>query len=60
MQLSSFLQRFNEPETLKMAKLGRELRAKGIQAFYKDDLDHHEFSRTWSQLLIEIKILIPI
>lgn len=30
MQLSSFLQRFNEPETLKMAKLGRELRAKGI------------------------------
>jgi len=29
MQLSSFLQRFNEPETLKMAKLGRELRAKG-------------------------------
>lgn len=30
MQLSSFLHRFNEPETLKMAKLGRELRAKGI------------------------------
>ena len=30
LQLSSFLQRFNEPETLKMAKLGRELRAKGI------------------------------
>jgi aspartate aminotransferase len=30
MQLSSFLQRFNEPETLKMAKLGRELRSKGI------------------------------
>ncbi len=30
MQLSSFLNRFNEPETLKMAKLGRELRAKGI------------------------------
>ena len=30
MKLSSFLQRFNEPETLKMAKLGRELRAKGI------------------------------
>ncbi len=29
MGLSSFLQRFNEPETLKMAKLGRELRAKG-------------------------------
>ena len=28
--LSSLLQRFNEPETLKMAKLGRELRAKGI------------------------------
>ena len=30
MQLSPLLQRFNEPETLKMAKLGRELRAKGI------------------------------
>src|SRR5215470_3381900 len=30
MQLSPRLQRFNEPETLKMAKLGRELRAKGI------------------------------
>jgi aspartate aminotransferase len=30
MQLSSLLQRFNEPETLKMAKLGREMRAKGI------------------------------
>ena len=30
MQLSSFLNRFNEPETLKMAKLGRELRAKGV------------------------------
>jgi aspartate aminotransferase len=27
--LSSFLDRFNEPETLKMAKLGRELRATG-------------------------------
>jgi aspartate aminotransferase len=30
MQLSTLLQRFNEPETLKMAKLGRELRAKGV------------------------------
>ena len=30
MQLSSLLNRFNEPETLKMAKLGRELRAQGI------------------------------
>jgi aspartate aminotransferase len=30
MQLSSLLQRFSEPETLKMAKLGRELRAKGV------------------------------
>lgn len=29
-QFSSFLNRFNEPETLKMAKLGRELRAKGV------------------------------
>jgi aspartate aminotransferase len=30
MQLSSLLDRFAEPETLKMAKLGRELRAQGI------------------------------
>ena len=29
-KLSSLLNRFSEPETLKMAKLGRELRAKGI------------------------------
>lgn len=30
MILSTLMSRFNEPETLKMAKLGRELRAKGI------------------------------
>jgi aspartate aminotransferase len=30
MALSSLMSRFNEPETLKMAKLGRELRAKGF------------------------------
>src|ERR1700722_5232714 len=30
MQLSSILSRFSEPETLKMAKLGRELRANGV------------------------------
>jgi aspartate aminotransferase len=30
MQLSSILSRFSEPETLKMAKLGRELKAKGV------------------------------
>ncbi len=30
MELSSLLDRFAEPETLKMAKLGRELRAQGI------------------------------
>ena len=30
MELSSLLEKFNEPETLKMAKLGRELRAKGV------------------------------
>ena len=30
MQLSTLLDRFAEPETLKMAKLGRELRAKGV------------------------------
>jgi aspartate aminotransferase len=30
MQLSSLLDRFNEPETLKMAKLGRALRANGV------------------------------
>ncbi|MFT3679620.1 MAG: pyridoxal phosphate-dependent aminotransferase [Ferruginibacter sp.] len=30
MKLSTLLDRFAEPETLKMAKLGRELRAKGV------------------------------
>lgn len=30
MKLSSLLERFNEPETLKMAKLGRALRAQGL------------------------------
>ena len=30
MQFSTLLDKFNEPETLKMAKLGRELKAKGI------------------------------
>jgi aspartate aminotransferase len=30
MSLSSLLTKFNEPETLKMAKLGRELRASGV------------------------------
>ncbi len=30
MELSSLLQRFSEPETLRMAKLGREMRAKGL------------------------------
>ncbi len=30
MALSSLLTKFNEPETLKMAKLGRELRASGV------------------------------
>lgn len=30
MSLSSLLTRFNEPETLKMAKLGRQLRSEGI------------------------------
>jgi aspartate aminotransferase len=30
MELSSILTRFSEPETLKMARLGRELRAKGV------------------------------
>ncbi len=30
MQLSATLDRFNEPETLKMAKLGRALRSQGI------------------------------
>ena len=30
MELSTLLSRFSEPETLRMAKLGRELRAKGL------------------------------
>ena len=41
MQLSSFLNRFNEPETLKMAKLGRELRADEIVSL----LAHYSFSK---------------
>ena len=30
MSLSSLLERFNEPETLKMAKLSRQLRSEGV------------------------------
>ena len=50
MQLSSILSRFSEPETLKMAKLGRELRAKGIDiidlSLGEPDLIHHNILRT--------------
>jgi len=42
MQLSTLLDRFAEPETLKMAKLGRELRAKGIDVI---DLSLGELSK---------------
>src|SRR5215813_2477221 len=46
MQLSSRLTLFNEPETLKMAKLGRELRAKGLDvidlSLGERDFDTHE------------------
>ena len=45
MELSSLLNRFSEPETLKMAKLGRELRAKGVDvidlSLGEPDFDTH-------------------
>ena len=49
MILSSLLDRFSEPETLKMAKLGRELRAQGIDvidlSLGEPYFDTHNISR---------------
>jgi aspartate aminotransferase len=57
MQLSSLLQKFNEPETLKMAKLGRELRAKGIDitdlSLGEPDFDTPEHIKAAAKLAID-------
>jgi len=57
MQLSSILSRFNEPETLKMAKLGRELRAKGIDvidlSLGEPDFDTPEHIKTAAKKAID-------
>jgi aspartate aminotransferase len=57
MQLSSLLQKFNEPETLKMAKLGRELRAQGIDitdlSLGEPDFDTPEHIKTAAKLAID-------
>ena len=42
--LSSLLNRFSEPETLKMARLGRELKAKGIEVGKIDDTPWGRFA----------------
>jgi aspartate aminotransferase len=57
MQLSSRLLRFSEPETLKMAKLGRELRAKGVDvtdlSLGEPDFDTPEHIKAAAQKAIE-------
>jgi aspartate aminotransferase len=57
MQLSSLLQKFNEPETLKMAKLGRELRAQGIDitdlSLGEPDFDTPEHIKAAAKLAID-------
>lgn len=57
MQLSSLLQQFNEPETLKMAKLGRELKAKGIDitdlSLGEPDFDTPDHIKEAAKLAIE-------
>jgi aspartate aminotransferase len=57
MQLSSILSRFSEPETLKMAKLGRELRAKGIDiidlSLGEPDFDTPEHIKTAAKKAID-------
>ena len=61
MQLSSLLDRFSEPETLKMAKLGRELRAKGIDvidlSLGEPDFDtppHMKYLSVGSMLILNV------
>src|SRR6202163_3837854 len=57
MQLSSILSRFSEPETLKMAKLGRELRIKGIDiidlSLGEPDFDTPEHIKTSAKKAID-------
>lgn len=57
MKLSSRLQKFNEPETLKMAKLGRELRAKGIDvidlSLGEPDFDTPEHVKQYAKKAID-------
>ncbi len=57
MNLSSRLDLFNEPETLKMAKLGRELRAKGIDiidlSLGEPDFDTPEHIKTAAKKAID-------
>jgi hypothetical protein len=47
MQLSPRLKRFSEPETLKMAKLGRELRAKGLDVIDLAGRARFQYTRTY-------------
>lgn len=57
MQLSSRLERFSEPETLKMAKLGRELRAKGCDiidlSLGEPDFDTPEHIKTAAKKAVD-------
>lgn len=57
MKLSSLLSRFSEPETLKMAKLGRELRAKGVDvidlSLGEPDFDTPEHIKTSAKKAVD-------
>jgi aspartate aminotransferase len=57
MHLSSILSRFSEPETLKMARLGRELRAKGVDvidlSLGEPDFDTPEHIKTAAKKAID-------
>ena len=57
MSLSSRLQRFSEPETLRMAKMGRELRAKGFDvidlSLGEPDFDTPEHIKLAAQKAVE-------
>ncbi len=57
MELSSLLLRFNEPETLKMAKLGRALKAQGIDitdlSLGEPDFDTPEHIKTAAKKAID-------
>ena len=57
MKLSSLLSRFSEPETLKMAKLGRELRAQGVDvidlSLGEPDFDTPEHIKTSAKKAVD-------